>query len=743
MNKRGSWAPPQSDDSAPRTPVPRSTASFRPRTGGRKVAGGVALALLALLAIAFGSLAGLMLVYSVNLPQISELERYRPITTTDLYDIHGQVIGSFALQRRTNITYDQFSPLLREAVISIEDKNFEKHGGVSLVRIIGAAYHDLRSKGRAQGASTITMQLARNLFLSDERTVSRKLQEIFLSIQIEHAFTKPQIFTLYGNQIYLGHGLYGFEAASEYYFSKHASDLTLPEAALLAALPKGPNEYSPILNPDRAFRRRNTVINAMLEDGDITAAQAESARTAPLGLHLEPPPNSVAPWFVEEVRRELVSEYGSDRVHEAGLKVYTTLDLNLQQAANKAVEDGLAAYERSRGWHARLLNVIAGGISLDDFKHPDWSQPPTPGSYMHALVTNVLPYQVAARIGQKRLLLTPDNWTWTGFKTADEFLHVGDIIYVHITGQDNGALSATLEEDTGAQGALLAIDNATGGVLAMVGGRDFNLSQFNRATQAERQTGSSFKPYVYTAAIEAGETPQSKVLDTPTSFGEWIPHNYEGNYLGSITLTKAFADSRNIPAVRLADRVGIKNVIETAHRFGVTSNIPPYLPIALGAVEISLEEQVAAYAVFPNDGVRVAPRLVRRVTTADGLPLSQSTPDVKEVTSQKTARAMMTMFRAVTSNGTASTAAALGVPVGGKTGTTSDFTDAWFIGFSPSVTCGVWTGYDNRHSLGDKETGARVALPIWMEFMKVAISGNPDRQFPGEGPDSQQMRAQR
>jgi penicillin-binding protein 1A len=707
------------------------------------VAGSVALALLALLAIAFGSLAGLMLVYSVNLPQISELERYHPITTTDLYDIHGQVIGSFALQRRTNITYDQFSPLLREAVISIEDKNFEKHGGVNLFRIIGAAYHDLRSKGRAQGASTITMQLARNLFLSDERTVSRKLQEIFLSIQIEHAFTKQQIFTLYGNQIYLGHGLYGFEAASEYYFSKHASDLTLPEAALLAALPKGPNEYSPILNPDRAFRRRNTVINAMLEDGDITAAQAEAARTAPLGLHLEPPPNSVAPWFVEEVRRELVSEYGSDRVHEAGLKVYTTLDLNLQQAANKAVEDGLAAYERSRGWHARLLNVIAGGISLDDFKHPDWTQPPTPGSYMHALVTNVLPYQVTARMGRKQLLLTPDNWAWTGFKTADEFLHVGDIIYVHITGEDNGVLSATLEEDTGAQGALLAIDNATGGVLAMVGGRDFNLSQFNRATQAERQTGSSFKPYVYTAAIEAGETPQSKVLDTPTSFGEWIPHNYEGNYLGSITLTKAFADSRNIPAVRLADRVGIKNVIETAHRFGVTSNIPPYLPIALGAVEISLEQQVAAYAVFPNDGVRVTPRLVRRVTTADGLPLSQSTPDVKEVTSQKTARAMITMFRAVTSSGTASAAASLGVPVGGKTGTTSDFTDAWFIGFSPSITCGVWTGYDNRHSLGDKETGARVALPIWMEFMKTAISGNPDRQFPGEGPDSRQMRAQR
>lgn len=696
----------------------------------------MALALLALLAIAFGSLSGLMLVYSVNLPQIRDLERYRPITTTELYDIHGNVIGSFALQRRIDINYDGFSPLLRQAVISIEDRNFESHGGVNFFRVLGAAYHDLRSKGRAQGASTITMQLARNLFLSDERTFKRKLQEIFLSIQIEHAFTKQQIFTLYGNQIYLGHGVYGFEAGAEYYFSKHANNLTLPEAALLAALPKGPSEYSPILHPERAFRRRNTVINAMLEDGVITAVEAEAARSAPLGLHIEPPPNSVAPWFVEDVRRELVREYGSDRVHEAGLKVYTTLDLDLQKAANQAVQDGLAAYERSRGWHAHLLNVIAGGIALDDFKHPDWSQPPTPGRYIHALVTSVLPYQVTARIGNQQLLLTPNDWQWTGFKTADEFLHVGDILYVHITGADNGILSASLEEDTGVEGALLAIDNATGNVLAMVGGRDFNLSQFNRATQAERQTGSSFKPYVYTAAIEAGARPDEMVLDAPVSFGGWTPHDYERNTLGSITLMKAFADSRNIPAVRLANRVGIKQVIATAHRFGVTTNIPPFLPIALGAVEITLQQQVDAYSVFPNDGIRVAPRLIRRVTTADGLPLNESTPEVSEVTSQRTARTMMTLFQAVTRSGTAAAAASLKHPVGGKTGTTSGFTDAWFIGFSPSVTCGVWTGYDSRQSLGDKETGARVALPIWMDFMKAAIAQHPEEKFPGDMPAS-------
>jgi len=696
----------------------------------RKLAGKLTLAALLILAIVTGSLAGLTLVYSVDLPQINDLERYRPSTTTDLYDQKGRIIGSFALERRIVVNYDDFAPVLRQAVISIEDKNFESHWGINVFRVIGAVWHDLRSHGRMQGASTLTMQLARNLFLSSERTAARKLQEAYLAVQIERALTKQQIFTLYGNQIYLGSGMYGFEAGSEFYFSKRARDLTLTEAALLAGLPKGPSAYSPILNPEKALRRRNLVISEMESDGAITHVQAEKARTAPLGLRVARPEMSVAPWFQEEVRRELERRFGAEQVHEAGLRVETTLDLDLQRTANRAVLDGLATYERRHGWTGKLQNVLSDGSSIAAFSHPDWAVNTGPGDYVHAVVTSVLPLEIRARIGRDETLLLPEDWNWTGERYADALVKPGDVIYVHLTDAIEGsARRATLEQDTGAEGALMAIDNTTGDVLAMVGGRDYALSQFNRAMQAERQTGSSFKPYVYTTAVENGAKPDDVIVDAPVSFGGYTPHDYENNYKGAMSLTYAFAESRNIPALKLAARVGIHKVIDMAHRFGVTSNIPAYLPVALGAAEITLEEQVASYSVFPNDGIRVKPRLIRKVENADGITLWEDSPQVDQVIDQRTARTMMTLLRAVTRIGTGAAAKELNHPVGGKTGTTSDFTDAWFLGFSPSVSCGVWVGYDSRQSLGEKETGAKAALPIWMTFMKAAIAGKDDEQF--------------
>jgi penicillin-binding protein 1A len=701
----------------------------------RKLAGRAALAALLLLAAVTGSLAGLMLVYSVNLPQINDLEHYRPSTTTNLYDRKGRIIGSFALERREVVGYDGFAPVLRQAVISIEDKNFESHWGINVFRVIGAAWHDIRTHGRSQGASTLTMQLARNLFLSSDRTIERKVQEAYLAIQIERAFTKQQIFTLYGNQIYLGSGMYGFEAASEFYFSKHAKDLTLTEAALLAGLPKAPYAFSPLLYPDKALRRRNLVLTEMEHDRVITPEQAEEARNAPLGLHLNQPETSVAPWFQEEVRRELEKHFGPDQVHEAGLKVETTLDLDLQKAANRAVADGLAAYERHRGWKGNLENVLAAGDTLAGYKHPDWNTTSRPGDYVHALVTRVLPLEIHARVGTSEIVLLPEDWQWTGVRYGNELVKPGDIIYVHLSSAMEGSTErATLEKDSGAQGALMAIDNTTGDVLAMVGGRDYALSQFNRATEAERQVGSSFKPYVYTAAIEAGAKPTDIVMDTPVNFNGYTPHDYENNYRGAMTLTTAFAESRNIPALKLAARVGINKVIDVARRFGITSEIPAYLPVALGAAGITLEQQVAAYAVFPNDGIRVQPRLIRKVSNADGITLWEDPTAVTEVIDQKTARTMMTFLEAVTKDGTGAAAAALNHPLGGKTGTTSDFTDAWFLGFSPSVTCGVWVGYDNNQSLGEKQTGAQVALPIWINVMRVAIAGKDGEKFPADEP---------
>ena len=566
-----------------------------------------AFLLLLLTSAVFGVMVGLLLMFAINLPQMTELEHYRPSTTTELYDVHGQIFGSFASERRVVVPYSEIPPVLREAVLSIEDKNFFQNGGVNLVRVLGAAYEDYRSHGKAQGASTLTMQLARNLFLSSEKTYGRKLQEIFLTLQIERHFTKDQIFGLYANQIYLGRGTYGFEAGSEYYFSKHLRQLTLPEAALLAGLPKGPEYYSPVRFPERALRRRNLVIEEMQRDGKISGTTAEAAEVTPLVLHLQAPPNTEAPYFVEEVRRQLEHEYGVDQVHGAGLKVYTTLDLGLQRAAERATLGGLAAYERRHGWKGRLPTLTNTAYDPATYKHPDWSTAIADGSYVHALVTQVAPTRMTVRIGQLRAAMTPPDWAWTQKLRATDLVSPGDVVYVHVlSGTATGQLHLNLEQDSGAQTSLMAVDNGTGEVLAMVGGRDFALSQFNRATQSLRQVGSSFKIYDYTAAFEAGAKPYDAISDAAMTFytasGPYTPHDYEAGFAGTMTIIDAFAQSRNIPALRIADRVGIKQVIEVARRFGVTSPIPNFLPVAIGAADLTLAEQVASYSVFPMMG---------------------------------------------------------------------------------------------------------------------------------------------
>jgi penicillin-binding protein 1A len=705
------------------------------RLPGRRVVGRVAFILLLFGSIAAGAAAGLLFVYSSDLPQIRALEDFQPDVVTELYADDGQTIGNFALQRRVLLTYEQYPQVLKDAILTTEDQHFEQHWGVDFTRVAGAAWKDILAHHVVEGASTITMQLAGTLFLDrSDRRMGRKVQEALLALQIERHYTKQQIFTMYCNQIYLSHGNYGFEAASEYYFGKPVGKLTLPEAALLAGMIRGPS-YSPILHAQRALARRNLVIELLARSGKVTQAQAKAAIAQPMGLHLQAPRNTLAPYFVEEIRKYLESTYGTEMVHQRGLRVYTTLNVGMQQAANRAVRDGLHAYDRRHGWRGKLDNILKNKTdTLDSYEGDDWRWPISKGDYVEGLVTAVDQKAAAIKIGSLHATLIPPDFAWTSHKTPNEILQAGDLVEVSIKDITGSVAHVQLEQNVGPQAAMVAIDNPTGEIKAMVGGYSFDESKFNRATQAQRQVGSSFKVYVYSAALEQGFTPFDTILDAPfttMSGGQpYSPHNYDEKFEGVITLRRALDGSRNVPAVKLAEKVGMNAVIDMARRFGITSPLPPYLPITLGAADLNLLEHTSAFTVFPDDGIRIDPHMIRRVTTYDGALLEQAHPLVHDVVEPDVARTMTSMLEDVVQRGTGTPARVLGRPAGGKTGTTNDFTDAWFIGFTPEITAGVWVGYDDKSvSLGKPETGAVAALPIWLEFMQGALDGKPIQAF--------------
>ena len=705
------------------------------KIGGGTLLGRLAFSFLVICSIAVGGAIGLLFVYSSDLPEIHALENYRPVIVTELYADDGQSIGTFALQRRILLTYSQIPPVLRDAIITTEDQHFEQHWGVDFPRVLEAAWRDVASHRAAEGASTLTMQLAGGLFLNrSDRSLHRKLQETMLALQIERHYTKDQIFTMYCNQIYLGAGNYGFEAASEYYFSKPVGQLTLAEAATLAAIIRGPI-YSPIIHPERARARRNLVLSLLAHGGKITDAVAESTAKEPLGLHVESLRNDLAPYFVEEIRQYLEHTYGTAAVHEQGLRAYTTLNVDMQKAADRAVRDGLHAYDRRHGWRGNLPNILRDNLgTLDNYQNDDWKGAIQKGDYVTGLVTSVQPTFAYIKIGPYRALLTPADFAWTAHKSAAELVKPGDLVTVQIDELNGTAAEVELEQVPVAQAALIAIDNATGGIKAMVGGYDFEDSKFDRATQAMRQTGSSFKVYVYAEALAQGATPFDTVVDEPVTFHtgsqDYSPHNYDEKFEGRITLRRALADSRNVPAVRLLAKVGIENTVELARKFGLTSPLPPVLPLALGAADLTLIEHTSAFTVFPDDGIHIEPHYLRRVTSYDGVVMEELRPTITDVIPPDVARTMVAMLEDVVQFGTGVRAKEIGRPSGGKTGTTNDFTDAWFVGFSPSLTCGVWIGYDEKKSLGEKETGARAALPIWMQFMSVALAGKDPGEFP-------------
>ena len=686
-----------------------------------------------------GGISGVWFAYSDDLPEVSTLDDYAPSTITRVYAAGGEEIAQFSTERRVVIGYDDIPEVLRNAIISSEDASFFSHFGVDLRRTaITLVQNVLRQRRR--GASTLTQQLARQVSLDGaaplgtEKLWTRKINEALVTFQIEKRYTKREILTLYCNQMYLGSGAHGVEAASRLYFGKPALELELAEAALIAGIFQSPGRQSPLLNPDEALARRNYVLGEMRNNGYITETEAAAATASDIVLAEQTPRRqTVGPYFVEEVRQHLEAEYGAGSLYEDGLEVHTTLDARLQAAADVAVERQLRVLDKRQGYRPPTHNVLDAGDTLEDYMHRRWRFGLAEGDVVPAVVTGTEDGAIQARVGPYTTTLTRDEFAWTRRRTGAELVTRGDLIEVRIVsiGEGDGVIRAELEQDPEIEAALIALDNRTGRILSMVGGYSFDRSKFNRATQAKRQLGSLFKGIVYTAAIDQGYTPASIIMDEPVSFDpgpdqpRYEPANYKNEYLGPVTLRYALEKSINVPAVQLMHAMGPETVVAYAPRFGFTSEVPPFLSVALGSAETTLEEITSAYAVFPNRGIRMTPYRITKIIDRNGKTLEENRPEAHDAIRADTAYVMLNILRGVVERGTGRGARSLGWPVAGKTGTVDDFTDGWFVGFDPDITVGVWIGYDVKRSLGNSQDGATVALPIWREFMRAYIEDRP------------------
>ncbi len=689
----------------------------------------------------FGIVTGVLFAYSPDLPEIEALDDYAPDTITRVYARGGDLIGEFATERRDIIGYDDIPDVLRNAIIAAEDSSFFEHNGFDIWAIVRTAIQDVLRQ-RLYGASTLTMQLARNIevggeSLGLEKTLQRKLLEAYYTFLIEKRYTKREILALYANQIWLGtarHAAHGVEAASQLYFGKSARDLALGEAALIAGILQLPARWSPLVNTERAMQRRNYALGRMAEEGYITeaVAAAEMAKQIVLAPRRQRA-NTIAPYFLEEIRQHLEAGYGAQRLYEDGLVVRSTLDIDLQRAANKAVSEGLRAVDKRHGFRGARRNVLTGDDAVESvraFEHSRWRFPIAEGDMVPAVVTGTTADTIQARVGPHAVDIAGDGFAWTRASSPAALVEAGDLIDVTLTTlpSPGGRGAATLDQEPEVEGALVAIENRTGEVLALVGGYDFDRSRFNRATQAFRQLGSLFKGVLYAAAVDQGYTTTNILQDEPVSFNvgpgqpRYRPRNYDNTYEGPITLRHALEDSRNVPAVWLMNEVGPEVVVDFARRVGFSSPIPPYLSVALGSAEATLMEVTSAYSVFPSQGRRMLPFLVQRVVDRNGQLLEENRPQSRDALRSDTAYIMVSLMRGVVQRGTAQRARrTLDWPIGGKTGTMDDYTDAWFVGFDPDITVGVWVGHDEKKTMGYNEQGARVALPIWIDFMEAYV----------------------
>lgn len=719
--------------------------------------------------------------YSQDLPDYAALAKYEPPVMTRLHATNGSLIAEYAKERRMFLPIHAIPDVIKQAFLSAEDKNFYSHNGIDPLGIARAMVTNFENRGRnvrPQGASTITQQVAKNFLLTNETSFDRKIKEALLSVKIEQALSKDQILELYLNEIYLGFGSYGVAAAALLYFDKSVNELTIQEAAYLAALPKAPNNYHPFRETERAIERRNWVIDRMVENRYVSAEDGKTAKAAPLAVTTRPTGAHIyaAEYYAEEVRRTLYERYGEKGLYEGGLSVRTALDPKLQEMARAALVAGLINFDEARGWRGTEKKIDVSS---------DWG----PALAEIPALGDVRPWRLAvvldtsggdATIGlqprhenngsvvteRQRGTIPLKGMSWAKWatgprrgaavKSASQILEPGDVVYVEPLGKDESEGVYRLRQVPEISGALVAMDPATGRVRAMVGGFSYDESQFNRATQALRQPGSSFKPLIYAAALDNGYTPSSVVLDAPVEISQgpgldvWRPENYSGQFYGPQTLRFGIEKSRNVMTVRLAEDMGMPIISEYARRFGVYQDLPPFLSMSLGAGETTLLKMVSGYSVFANGGKKVTPTLIDRIQDRYGRTvykhderacngcqatawLGQQPPTLvdnrEQVIDPMTAYQMTSMLEGVVLRGTATVLKEVGKPIAGKTGTTNDYKDAWFVGFSPDLAVGVYLGYDKPRSMGKAATGGGVAAPVVKDFMKLALADEPATPF--------------
>ena len=694
--------------------------------------------------------------YGRDLPDTAMLKDYDPAVLTRLYAGDGRLLTQYAEEERVFMPIETIPDMVKHAFIAAEDQNFYQHGGIDPVAIVNAAVGNLMSGGRPRGASTITQQVAKNFFLTNEVSYERKIKEAILAFRMEKSMTKDRLLELYLNEIYLGERSYGVAAAALNYFNKPLETLTIDEAAFLAALPKAPNNYHPLRKHDAGLARRNWVIGRMQEDGYITSSQAELARLAPLTMVQSQHNREIhAAYFAEEVRRQLAEEFGSKSLYGGGLVVRTTVDPRLQEIAVKTLRDGLMAYDKRRGWRGPIAHFDStdgwqgklSGIARQEGMIDGW---------MLAVILSkdAENFHIGFADGKKGTIpVTTTAWTGPNTKPVK-----GDVVVVEDDGKDDTHNVFTLHQIPKVNGALVAMDPHTGRVLAMQGGWKYEGSEFNRATQAKRQPGSAFKPFVYLSALEHEFTPATLVLDAPfvidqgPGMPKWRPTNYSGEYYGPTTIRVGLEKSRNLMTVRLADHVGIQSVIDVAKRFGVVEDMPPMLSYSLGAGETTLLKMTTAYAQFVNGGKKITPTLIDRIQDRRGKTVAKhdsrpcdgcgpliewsdgiavpTVPDTRaQLADARHAYQMVSMLEGVVQRGTGMKIKELGRPLAGKTGTTNDSKDVWFVGFSPDLVVGVFVGFDEPRSLGKRETGASIAVPVFKDFMQMALADTPAMPF--------------